>query len=180
MKNLKNKRGFTLVELLAVIVILALIMAIAIYSISGILQSSRESVFKETGLNVLNGVRNQLMANNELREGNYYFSKALLENDNDLPFGGKINYATIGSTETGIGSKVGDIYAVYRTTATVSCSQTSSSYVNVKYENGQFVYSVCLTPDEITSATQRFIDNATEAELLGNTTDKIKAVVVSE
>ena len=34
-----NKKGFTLVELLAVIVILALIMSIAIVSIGGILKS---------------------------------------------------------------------------------------------------------------------------------------------
>ena len=59
MRNL-NKKGFTLVELLAVIVILALIMAIAVYSISGILQSSREGVFKDTAISVIRGVKNQL------------------------------------------------------------------------------------------------------------------------
>ena len=42
---LKNKKGFTLVELLAVIVILAIILAIAIPSISGVISNAKKSSF---------------------------------------------------------------------------------------------------------------------------------------
>ncbi|RIV13331.1 prepilin-type N-terminal cleavage/methylation domain-containing protein, partial [Priestia flexa] len=41
-KFLKNEKGLTLIELLAVIVILGIIAAIAIPSIGGIIQKSRE------------------------------------------------------------------------------------------------------------------------------------------
>ena len=44
---MKNKNGFTLVELLAVIVILAVIMIIAIQSVLNILQTAKEKSFKE-------------------------------------------------------------------------------------------------------------------------------------
>ena len=187
MKNL-IKKGFTLVELLAVIVILALIMAIAIYSISGILQSSRENVFKDTAINVLNGVKNQLLATNQLQEGKYYFTPALLDNNNDLPFGGKIHYETSFQTgtsgsETPIGTAVGTgenvSYPVYRTTDNLTCSQSSVSFVTVTYTGSQFEYSICLTPTPITSGTQRYIDNGKEADLLGSTVTTIKAVSVS-
>jgi prepilin-type N-terminal cleavage/methylation domain-containing protein len=43
---LKNKKGFTLVELLAVIVILAIILAIAVPGISSMIESSKESSFE--------------------------------------------------------------------------------------------------------------------------------------
>jgi type IV pilus assembly protein PilA len=42
---LRNKRGFTLVELLAVIVILAIILAIAIPSVSSILSTAKKGSF---------------------------------------------------------------------------------------------------------------------------------------
>ena len=41
-KRLNNEKGLTLVELLAVIVILGIIAAIAVPSIGGIIQNSRE------------------------------------------------------------------------------------------------------------------------------------------
>ena len=75
---MKNKKGFTLVELLAVIVILALIMSIAIVSIGGVLKSSRESTFKETALSIINGVKMQLTVANQLKEGNYYFNSSYI------------------------------------------------------------------------------------------------------
>ena len=49
---LRNKKGFTLVELLAVIVILAIILAIAVPTISSIIKSQRKSAF-ETGVKML-------------------------------------------------------------------------------------------------------------------------------
>ena len=44
----KNNKGFTLVELLAVIVILSIIMVIAVMSINELINTSRAKAFNET------------------------------------------------------------------------------------------------------------------------------------
>ena len=179
MKRL-NKKGFTLVELLAVIVILALIMAIAIYSISGILQNSREGVFKDTGLNIIRGVKNQLLALNAQEEGTYYFSKALLENDNVLPFGGKISLGNNGGTA--LSSSSGDA-VVYKKTGTAmetTCTKNSVSFVNVYYDaDGAYKYVICLVPTTrdgaTTSASSTRLLSGLETDLMGNTKQSIFA-----
>ena len=53
-KRIKNEKGLTLVELLAVIVILAVISAIAIPSIGNIIENSRYNAAKADAINVLN------------------------------------------------------------------------------------------------------------------------------
>jgi len=45
MKNIKNKNGFTLVELLAVIVVLAIVMGIAAVAMTNILDNMRKNTF---------------------------------------------------------------------------------------------------------------------------------------
>lgn len=52
-KRLNNEKGLTLVELLAVIVILGIIAAIAIPSIGGIIENSRIKAVKADALNAL-------------------------------------------------------------------------------------------------------------------------------
>ena len=52
-KRLKNEKGLTLVELLAVIVILGIIAAIAVPSIGNIITNSKVSALKADGQNVL-------------------------------------------------------------------------------------------------------------------------------
>jgi type IV pilus assembly protein PilA len=56
-KFLKNDRGLTLVELLAVIVILGIIAAIAVPSIGGIIEKSRADAVKAEGIQVLNAAK---------------------------------------------------------------------------------------------------------------------------
>jgi type IV pilus assembly protein PilA len=53
---LKNKKGFTLVELLAVIVILAIILAIAVPGISGIIASAQKGAFESDVKMILTGI----------------------------------------------------------------------------------------------------------------------------
>ena len=53
---MKNKKGFTLVELLAVIVILALIMGIAVVGIGSVLSTSRTKIMYENALSIVEGV----------------------------------------------------------------------------------------------------------------------------
>ena len=174
MKRL-NKKGFTLVELLAVIVILALIMAIAIYSISGILQSSRESVFKDTGLSVIRGVKNQLLALNTQEEGTYYFTEGLLESNNDLPFGGTIKFMPSGQSGVKNITTSSGATPIYRKNITdssgmeTSCSMSSTaSYVNVYLDGSTYVYVVCLIPNDTSSDSVRFLAGK-ESALMGNT-----------
>jgi type IV pilus assembly protein PilA len=51
-----NKKGFTLVELLAVIVILAVILAIAVPSISTMMNSAKKSAFEDNVKLIIKGV----------------------------------------------------------------------------------------------------------------------------
>jgi type IV pilus assembly protein PilA len=55
-RMLKNKKGFTLVELLAVIVILAVILAIAVPSISGVMDSAKQSAFEDNVKLIIKGI----------------------------------------------------------------------------------------------------------------------------
>ena len=50
-----NKKGFTLVELLAVIVVLAIVMALAVISISNVINDARKNTFVTDALSFLDG-----------------------------------------------------------------------------------------------------------------------------
>ena len=177
---MKNKKGFTLVELLAVIVILALIMSIAVISIGGVLNSTRQSTFKETAVSIINGVRQQLIVANELSEGDYVFTKALLEKGGDeSPLGGTLKvYDSLPSTCTAT-NKIGDYICRTSTSNTAgSCGVTGTtpkdttySFVHVKKDGNVFTYSICLTAGMKDSATaNKYIDptNGTETNLLNS------------
>ncbi len=58
---LKNKKGFTLVELLAVIVILAIILAIAVPSISSMITNSKKSSFEANVKMIITGISYQML-----------------------------------------------------------------------------------------------------------------------
>ena len=167
LQDLKNQKGFTLVELLAVIVILALIMAIAIISMSGIMQNARENTYKETALQIINGVRNQLLLENETNAGepkfqgngtDYVFTEKILEKGGKTsPLGGTIKFSS------GEGTAIGSMGVYRKGTGTGVCNGGVDSYVNVTYSNNRFVYKICLT----SGAEYRYI-YGTEDELLGN------------
>lgn len=71
-KQLKNEKGLTLVELLAVIVILGIIAAIAIPAIGNIITNSKYNAAKADALNVLNAAQ-------------MYFLDEADEGDVDIP-----------------------------------------------------------------------------------------------
>lgn len=56
-KRMKNEKGLTLVELLAVLVILGIIAAIAVPAIGNILQKSKEDAVKAEALQVINAAK---------------------------------------------------------------------------------------------------------------------------
>ena len=62
MKNKLNKKGFTLVELLAVIVVLAVIMVIAFTSVSSTITSARKNSFKSSIQMLQREVKNRAVA----------------------------------------------------------------------------------------------------------------------
>lgn len=139
---MKNKKGFTLVELLAVIVILALIMSIAVISIGGVLQSTRQSTFKETAASIIDGVQKHLLVTNELQAGYYTFTDSIVEKGGkESPLGGEIIFS--GGSGTQIGTS-----PVYRSSATtMSCTANGTSYVHVAYDANayKYTYTICLT-----------------------------------
>lgn len=56
-KKLKDQRGLTLIELLAVIVILGIISAIAVPSIGNVVQKSKDDAIKAEALQILDAAR---------------------------------------------------------------------------------------------------------------------------
>ena len=116
-----NKKGFTLVELLAVIVILALIMAIAVVSMSGIMTSARNSTFKETAVQIINGVQQQLTLANELLPSDpkfasgvqYFVEKQMIEKGGDnAPLGGTYQFFKYSDLNTSSTPKKAEVKAI--------------------------------------------------------------------
>jgi hypothetical protein len=154
------------------------------------MQNSREGVFKDTAISIIKGVRTQLMAVNNQETGTYFFRETLLENNNDLPFGGKINFGaltsstsnnvtttTIGSYNVKAVSSSGGATPIYKydnNSQLTECNKDSVSYVNVTYNStsGGYDYSICLTSTDNDSSGARYI-KGTEAALLGNSTQTI-------
>jgi len=145
MKNImKNKKGFTLVELLAVIVILALIMGIAVVAMSGVIGSSQKNSVRRTAASIIDGVRSQLTLAGELKSGVYEFSNSILEKGGvTSPLGGNYVYATTGTAVTGTNG----VYKKADTITNVECKSSTTSYVivDVPASGGKTNYYICLT-----------------------------------
>ncbi len=88
-QRIKNEKGLTLIELLAVIVILGIIAAIAVPSIAGIIQNSKEDAVKADAITVLNAAKNYVAAN-------------------DIPNDGEIDQTDLQSYVSGLKTTFGD------------------------------------------------------------------------
>lgn len=144
-KVLKNRKGFTLVELLAVIVILALIMGIAVAAMSGVIRDSQENSARRTAASLIDGVRSRLTLEGELRTGTYYFTNVILERGGKTsPLGGDYKYATTkpeGATDVATG-----VYKAATMVSNDTCSDdTAQAFVNITVADGQKAeYFICL------------------------------------
>lgn len=147
-KVMKNQKGMTLVELLAVIVILAIVTAIAVPSIGGIINNSKKSAHISNGLMVINaakiGVAGQDKQLMDLAEnsGNITVTLSQLESFGYLDTVPKDPSAK-DSTYDGTSSKV-----------TITKNATS----------GKYSYSVILNPSGATGTEKAYV-NADESKL---------------
>ena len=164
---MNNKKGFTLVELLAVIVILALIMGIAVVGIGSVLSTSRTKIMYENALSIVEGVKKQFALYNEVPDGKQYgFSDTLLETGStNSPLGGAYEFNTKGDTEREITNGLWQIG-----TTKSGCTSTTKSYISVD-ANG--VYTLCLHTsgdNKYIYGTEKQIASETSSILLPTTT----------
>ncbi len=102
-RNRKKKKGFTLVELLAVFIILAIIASIVIVSLDNIKDKVTENVYKESIKNAINAAQNYYSENGastNLKSGISIFSKDLnIENSKQYKSGSIIYNDSTGKLE---------------------------------------------------------------------------------
>lgn len=98
MKNIKNQKGFTLIELMAVIVILAVLVMVAIPAVTTYLDSARKGAFSNSAKSAISAVRNDVIINgfngNGSNEAIYDLTKINSLLDKTIvnsPFGGTFN-----------------------------------------------------------------------------------------
>ena len=144
MKKL-NKKGFTLVELLAVIVILAILMAIAATNIGPVIDNTRRSSMRTTAQNIMEAVRIQLTSNYALYEGKYRFTNTILESGGvSAPFGGE--YAFSAGDDSKRVANTGIYTDGNKTTSTqAECNNSAYSYVTIKRTEETYIWAICLT-----------------------------------
>lgn len=69
-----NKKGFTLVELLAVIVILSVLMLIALPSVLNIMNNAKDDAFKDEALSFISAAETQFISENRQKTCGYYYN----------------------------------------------------------------------------------------------------------
>ena len=157
---MKNKKGFTLVELLAVIVILALIMGVAIIGIGNVISKSKTDVMFENAMSIISGAKKQFaIANVDPVGKTYGFNANIFESGGvKSPLGGDFNYGS----QVDANKVVNGLWEITSNPPS-SCSATQESFISV---NASGVYTLCLTA----GANQKYI-YGTEAQIAAQNAD---------
>jgi type IV pilus assembly protein PilA len=83
-KKLKDQRGLTLVELLAVVVILGIISAIAVPSIGGLIDNSKKDAHVANAQQMVSAAKLALTSDANLQSGTHFLTLGYLEAQNFL------------------------------------------------------------------------------------------------
>lgn len=129
-KRLKNEKGLSLVELLAVIVILGIISAIAVPSIGNIIENTRYNAVKADAINVINAANIYYTDTNETTEVSVQklLDEKYLDAVGSIPLASTVSYTSPrGLTATGI---------VYSGEKTVSFSGATIDGINADPNKG--------------------------------------------
>ncbi|MDX8342014.1 type II secretion system protein [Rossellomorea sp. YZS02] len=131
-QRLKNERGLTLIELLAVVVILGIIAAIAIPSIGGLIDNSRKDAHIANAKQMISSAKIAVSSNEDLRPAK---DASVVMSLGDLETKGYLDKLKDpdGGTESDDGYLRG------------STGDTDGSYVTITNEgDGKFAYTVTL------------------------------------
>lgn len=147
-RYLNNAKGITLVELLAVIVILGIVMAIAIPAAGGIISNSKKRATIANAQAMIQAAELWAIANDSETGGGYDFSDA----NND----GKVTVETLMST--------GDLEKDFLSTDPykVGYDDTRSFVIIVRVGDGSYTYTVTLDDAD---ATENIINGVTPENL---------------
>ena len=139
MKKIRENKGFTLVELLAVIVVLAIVMSLAVVAITGVLDNARRATFVSEAKSFLEGARNVVNSDDLISVIDRNKATHLIACDNAAASETTIKLDEIPLQQGGVKSPYGNPYDKKNSYIKVVASKESDSTV-CKYTYSIFLF----------------------------------------